>query len=661
MVDYRIRVRLDPAAKRILGHERLTWRNPSPESVSELWLHLYLNAFKNSRSTFYQESGGRRRGAGSQDWWGYVDVTAMRLEDGHDLLPAMTFEHSDDDNADDRTVVRVALPAPVPPAGRVSLDIDFEAQLPKVRERTGYVRDFYFVGQWFPKAAVYEPPGVRGRSRGGWNAHQFHANSEFYADYGQYHVEITAPACFVIGATGRRVDRRENPDGTATHTYEQADVHDFAWTADPGYVEVKRTFSAQGDVSPAEYEEAARLLGRSPDEVRLSDVELTFLMQPRHLPQLERYVAAAKLALKCFGLWYGRYPYPTLTVVDPAAGGGGAGGMEYPTFVTGLTSFLFQHWPLDGVRFPEMVIVHEIGHQWFYGLLGSNEFEEAWLDEGFDSYAETRTSERGWGSEATYGRLLGVPLGGLEYAQLFNTPDRVFDAIRRRAWDYSGPGPYGFNSYSRSTLTLRTLEGLLGAETMARVMRTYAERFRFRHPSSDDFYAVAQEVSGRDLRWFFEQTVERTGVVDYEVASVESIRAPEPRGVLETDGRRETVGEEDAARREEEADRGKARPWESTVLVRRRGEVMLPVDVELRFEGGARDRRTWDGRDRWVRYRVTRPERLLSAHVDPDRKLVLDVDATNDAKRVDPDGRASARWSSSFLFFVQQVLAFVGM
>jgi hypothetical protein len=650
VVDYRIRVRLDPAAKAIVGNERLTWRNPSPEAVSDLWLHLYLNAFKDSRSTFAAEFGARRRAAMSETGWGSIDVTAMRIVDGPDLLPAMTFEHPDDDNADDRTVVRVVLPTPVPPAGSVSLDIDFRAQLPKVSERTGYVRDFFLVGQWFPKVAVYEPAGVRGRSRGGWNAHQFHANSEFYADFGRYHVEITVPARFVIGATGRRVDQKSNPDGMVTHTYEQTDVHDFAWTADPGFVEVKRTFSAESDVSSAEYQEAASLLGRSADEVRLSDVELIFLMQPRHLPQLERYVAATKLALKCFGLWYGRYPYRTLTVVDPASGGRGAGGMEYPTFVTGVTSFLAQHWPFDGVHLPEIILVHEVGHQWFYGLVGSNEFEESWLDEGFDSYAETRASERGFGAEATYGRVLGVPLGGLEYAQLFNNPDRVFDPIRRPAWRYS-PGAYGFNSYARSTLTLRTLEGLLGAETMARVVRTYAERFRFRHPSSDDFYAVAEEVSGRDLRSFFDQTVERPGIVDYEVASVDSVQAPEPRGVGV--GVPEGVGvlQKD----------GKGRPWESTVIVRRRGEVMLPVDVELRFEGGALDRRTWDARDRWVRYRVTRPERLLSAHVDPDRKIPLDVDAINDSKRVDPDGRASARWSSTFLFWVQQVLAFVGM
>ena len=139
-----------------------------------------------------------------------------------------------------------------------------------------------------------------------------------------------SPRHFVVGATGQRVDRRENPDATTTHAYEQADVHDFAWTADPSFVEVKRTFSAETDVTPAEYAETAQLLDRTTGQVRLSDVEMTFLLQPQHLPQLERLVAAARLALKHFGLAYGRYPYPTLTVVDPAKGGMGSGGDGVP-------------------------------------------------------------------------------------------------------------------------------------------------------------------------------------------------------------------------------------------------------------------------------------------------------------------------------------------
>ena len=176
----------------------------------------------------------------------------------------MRFEHPDDDNSKDRTVVRVPLPEPVPPGGEVSFDVAWKARLPRVFARTGYVRDYFLVGQWFPKLGVYEPAGMRGRAAGGWNCHQFHANSEFYADFGKYHVSITLPARFVVGATGPRVEKRANPDGTTTHVFEQADVIDFAWTASPDFVEVESTFDATKDVTPEEYAEAAKLLGRSP-------------------------------------------------------------------------------------------------------------------------------------------------------------------------------------------------------------------------------------------------------------------------------------------------------------------------------------------------------------------------------------------------------------
>jgi aminopeptidase N len=283
-------------------------------------------------------------------------------------------------------------------------------------------------------------------------------------------------------------------------------------------------------VTPEEYEEAARLLGRSLDEVRLRNVSIRVLLQPGHGPQAARHVAAAKAGLKWFGLWYGRYPYPTLTVVDPAHGGGGSAGMEYPTFITAGTSFLLNRWPFDRVLLPEEVTVHEFGHQYWQSMVATNEFEESWLDEGFDSYSTAKVMSRAFGPwliQLPGGLRLGVE----ELARLGNHRGRAFDAIRTSSWRFS-PGNYGFNSYDRTDLTLRTLEAVIGAETMARVMRTYHERFRFRHPSSDDFYATATEVAGRDLRSFFEQTVERPGIVDYEVSSVRSERVDEPRGIV---------------------------------------------------------------------------------------------------------------------------------
>jgi hypothetical protein len=662
VVDYAIEVRLDPSAKTLDGKERLTWLNPSTDSVADLWFHLYLNAFKNNKSTFVREFGGQiRRDRVTEGAWGYIDIKSLKLADGTDLAPTMRFEHPDDENALDQTVVRVALPRPVPPGGSVQLDIAFTAQLPRVCARTGYKGDFIMVGQWFPKLGVYEPAGMRGRVAGGWNCHQFHANSEFYGDYGRYHVEITVPKRFVVGATGRRVDERQNSDGTKTLTHEEEDIHDFAWTADPQYVEIRRTFSAERDVTKAEYAETARLLARNADEVRLSDVEVILLVQPPHLGQAERYIRAAVLGLKEFGLRCGRYPYRTLTVVDPAPGASGAAGMEYPTLITAGTQWLLGHWPFDGLREPEMVTVHELGHNFWYGLVGNNEFEEAWLDEGITAYATGRVMERAFGRETTRFSILGLDLGERDAVRMQNNPGRAFDAIRRNAWRYSDRAQYGFNSYDRPELVLRTLENLLGEQTMARIMRTFHERFRFGHPRSEDFYAVASEVAGTDLSSYFEQVVERDGILDYEVATVTSQKARETLGVVERGGKRATIGSKEATASERAADKARTRLWESSVLVRRRGDVVLPVDIELRFEGGKSERRKWDGRDRWVRYDVVRPERLLSASVDPERKLELDVSWLNDSRRTEPDSRAAAKWAAIWMFCAQQALALVGM
>ncbi len=233
VVDYRIDVRLNDATRELEGRERLTWRNPSTDEVRDLWFHLYLNAFKNTRSTFIRESGGQLRGDRmAEGKWGWIDVTSIRVAGGPERRGDLRFEHPDDDNADDRTVVRLPLADPVAPGRSITLDIAFHAKLPQVFARSGYFGHYYLVGQWFPKIGVYEPAGMRGRTSGGWNCHQYHGSSEFYADYGHYLVNITVPARFVVGATGQEVARRTNRDGTATFTYEQGDVHDFAWTAD---------------------------------------------------------------------------------------------------------------------------------------------------------------------------------------------------------------------------------------------------------------------------------------------------------------------------------------------------------------------------------------------------------------------------------------------
>jgi hypothetical protein len=215
-------------------------------------------------------------------------------------------------------------------------------------------------------------------------------------------------------------------------------------------------------------------------------------------------------------------------------------------------------------------------------------------------------------------------------------------------------------------------------------MRTYHERFRFGHPSSDDFYAVVSEVAGRDMSGFFAQTTERPGILDYEVSLVRSEQADEPRGVFGAGAARTSVTKKQAREKERQADQAGGRPWRSTVMVRRRGEVALPVSLRLDYEGGttqtvslveregegasveqagilkgARASEPWRGR--FKRLELTSERRLVSATVDPEEHLKLDVNRLNNGRRVEPDGRASARWGSRFVFWLQQVLALSGL
>jgi hypothetical protein len=369
------------------------------------------------------------------------------------------------------------------------------------------------------------------------------------------------------------------------------------------------------------------------------------------LRQTERHVRATMLALKWFGLWYGRYPHATLTVVDPAPGALGSGGMEYPTFITSGTHALLGYWPFSGVRLPEEVTIHEVGHQFWQGMVANNEFEEAWLDEGITSHSTGEVIDVGY--EGTLVSMPGLHLRELDSNRLQNNPDQIFDWIRKPAWAYSDSAAYGFNSYARPALLLRTLGAHLGRQTLARALRTFQERWRFAHPSSDDFYAVLSEVAGRDLRPLLVQLAESGALLDYEVGELESERQAPPSGYFDKPGGRALAPEDPEA--------FERMPYATSIVVRRRGEVALPVTIALKFAGKDVERITWDGQARWKRFELTRPERLEWVDIDPDRGLVLDVDWLNNAKRVEPDSRAAAWLTSRWWFLVQQVISWVAL
>jgi len=618
IANYDINVKLDVAKRLVRGTEIVKWFNKSPDVITELQFHLYLNAFRNNKSTFMKESGGSSRGFKiDKDGWGFTDIKSVKLLSGENLTASMQFIHPDDDNPDDKTVISLPLPKPLQPGDSILLNIDFNAILPQPPfARSGAKEEYFFAGQWFPKVGVF--------TDGQWNCHQYHANSEFFADFGVYNVKINVPEKNIVGATGTQVEIKNNGDGTATHFYHAEDVHDFAWTTSPEFIEFRG---------------------------KAQDVDIRVLMQPDHAYQGQRHLDAAKVAVEYFQNWYGDYPYPNLTIVDPRRGAGGSGGMEYPTLITAGTIYGLP----EGVRAVEMVVIHEFGHNYWYHMLASNEFEESWMDEGINTYSEIQIFNDRYGPVGDIIDCLGIKINDQQFqrAQYISRPD--LDPTLRKAWEYYSGGSYAINSYAKPGIFLTTLQNYLGKETMLKIMRSYSERWRFKHPKTKDFIAVANEVSGQDLNWFFDQAIYSNSILDY---SVDVIKSNE---ILKSKGFDYSFSSDDAiSGKGIKDDSGEMR--DSTTLfldeinVRRLGAFKFPVEVEIVFEDGEKLREKWDGLELWKKFKYIKPVKVVSATVDPDHKIPLDVNITNNSKTLGRQSLGVNKLGVRLLFWTQFLL-----
>ncbi len=672
VLRYEIWVELDAAGKMLLGKEDIVWTNPTRDAVPDMLFHLYWNAFKNEDSAFLREAAAEttfgRGAAPKDDEWGWVDVTDIRLADGTDLKPGLQFVTPDGpENPDDQTVARVLFPEPVRPGESVRLQLEFRSKIPRTVARSGYYKNSFFIGQWFPKPGVYE----EGK---GWNAHAYHQRSEFFADFADFVVHITVPGDFTVGSSGKQTEVRVDESvRKTTYTFRQAMIHDFAWMADPRYLKVERDFIADKEVTPEEYRETAALLGLAVEDVRLPDVKMTLLIAPEHKRQIDRHFRALRAAIKYYGLWYGPYPYETVTMVDPPFRTE-SGGMEYPTLFTAGTQVLTS----KDILSPEGVIVHEFGHGYWYGLVANNEFEAAWLDEGFNTYSTARVMARAYGPGAMSLVFKGIPLTWLlrlpksfdfelNRAAAVNTVR--YDPVTAWSWKFYNSGSYSANVYMRAATLLSTLEGLLGEPTWARVMRTYHMRFRYKHPGKADFIGVVNEVSGKDMTWFFDELLDATQSFDYGIAQVSSAKIPvHRRGVYDVKGAREEMTSkkiDDLAAAAAKGPGGKAKTaYLSTVVLRRFGEARVRGDAQVkvlvRFKDGTTETRTWDGQARWARLEFVKPVEVESAQVDPEGIWLIDANLANNSRAVDGLRRNVVRLMTQLLFTVQSFLQFIG-
>ncbi len=308
--------------------------------------------------------------------------------------------------------------------------------------------------------------------------------------------------------------------------------------------------------------------------------------------------------------------------------------MEYPTFITAGTSWLAssKEWS------PEGVIVHEFGHQFWQGLVATNEFEEAWMDEGINSYTEVKIMDSLYGKDTSIMNMLGAHMGEADYQRISYDPVADDDPMMRFAWQYMNGNSYGGITYGKTATVLLNLEKVIGEDTMQRSLHTYFMRYRFTHPKPEDFLKTLDEVSGKDLGWYFQQAVYGTQVMDYEVLSVRS-------------------GREDWYQKNRPKTKKGETLYHSTVLVHRKGDFIFPVDVRVKFDNGEAVTEHWDGRDRWVRYQYDKKARIVSAELDPEHQAWLDKDFFNNSytrkSNQGPHHKLAAYWTVISQFCAQ--------
>lgn len=590
VVEYHINVQLVPDTETLIASETVTWTHPGVKPVSDLYFHLYPNAFASPETTFMKESGGKLRGdTMPENGFGSMSLKDLRTSEGTSLMQRIQYVQPDDGNINDKTLIKVHLPQPVNGGESITLKLQYEVQLPKIFARMGTSGNFVMAGQWFPKLSVYEPAGIRGVKEEGWNLHQYHGTSEFYSDFGIFNVTIAVPSNYTVAATGFPVKNARIKQDQKIYQFYADDVHDFAWAASPDFTVAEEAFSTP----------------------EVPGVRIKVYLDPLHKDLKERYLQAAKAALTYFSKWYGPYPYSTLSIVVPPKDGNGAGGMEYPTLITafGATDAT----PDTSL---ERTVIHEIGHQYFYGMVASNEFEEAWLDESFTSYAEDRLMEQ------EYGIKTNLPI----QASLVLKPE----PLNMETWKYDGADSYSRNVYIRGKLVLKDIERQVGTKAMNNIMSSYARKFRFQHPATIDFQKVVEKVTKKSWQHYFDEYIYGDGAPDFSVDKI-------------------TIKKNDN-------DSSTKQRYESLVKITNKGSHYANVPIKFTFSDGSVAEQIWNGQGTETTFQLLSDTLLLSAEIDPDHSILLESKHLNNFRLAEIEPKVLSRWTLSVTKLLETVL-----
>jgi hypothetical protein len=538
IADYKIRARVDLKQQTITGTTRITWRNRTTKTADTLCLHLYLNAFRSQDTLFYKGSGGKSRGNNIQRPGEIKANTA--IIDGQ----AIPIEETNDG-----TTATVKLVEPVLPGEELTAEIPFVDLMPGISARAGAIDNFMMGGQWFPKVGVL--------TNEGWECEPYYAFGEFFSDFGAYEVTLETPTGALVaasGGTGKRIE--DTADGFEVRQFQVSPVHDFGFA-------VAKNFA-----------EKTILVGHVSVRIIYPIDEAQSAMS--HLEAVER-------GLPFFEDWLGEYPYPWLTIVQVPEKARGAGGMEYPTLIT---TWKDTEIPFGQSNVGEETTLHELAHQWFYGVVASNEVAHPFLDEGLTTYVTSVAMDALYGSVISFGSPF-LQASPEDVNRLQALVGKSFDPILQSADRFRDSRSYGSAVYGRTALALASLRELTPLGHLHRALGEYARSFRFKHPTPDDLYQVLAGSLKRDIKFFWDQALSDAGEFDYAMTSLK-----EEGGVV-------------------------------TALIERRGEKIAPARVVLHLEDQSLREALWaegsqtSSARSWERFTFEGVEGLIWAEVVP--------------------------------------------